>query len=64
MLLCYPGDGCRNYLVADCCNELEGHCEIMRYKRIVAEVDFNTARRWQVVGYGPRDIYVAVIRAR
>ncbi|MGD8501401.1 MAG: hypothetical protein PVJ86_12185 [Phycisphaerales bacterium] len=49
------------YLVADCCNELEGHCQAMQRKGIVVEVDHNTARRWGVLGLGPKCNYVAVI---
>lgn len=52
------------YLVSDCANRLEGHDEMMEKKGIVVEIDYNTAARWQVLGYGPQDIDVMVISVR
>ena len=56
-----PDGWCGPYLVADCANRLEGHDEQMRRKGIVVEVDYNTATRWGVIGFGPEYIDVVVI---
>jgi hypothetical protein len=34
----------------------------MHKRRIVVEVDFNTARRWQVLRMGPQHIRVVIVR--
>lgn len=61
--LWHESEGWRGpYLVADCCNELEGHCAAMQRKNIVVEVGHNTAQRWGVLGLGPQQIYVALVR--
>lgn len=51
------------YLVSDCCDEVKGHCDAMHHKGIVAEVGYNTAKRWGVWGLGPEHINVIVARA-
>lgn len=60
--LYHRGELAGPYLVADCCISINGDCERMGKKGIVVEVDWNTAQRWKVVGYGPELIDVAVIR--
>ena len=61
----HESEGVRGpYLVADCANKLEGHDRVMERKGIVVEVDFNTATRWGVVGFGPEFINVVVIGVR
>jgi len=61
--LYHASEGLRGpYLVADCCNQMEGHCARMHKRGIVAEVDWNTARRWQVLRVGPQYIHVAIVR--
>lgn len=60
----HDGELAGPHLVADCCNEMEGHCKAMERKCIVVEVDFNTAKRWKVLGRGPEHIDVCVITRR
>ena len=63
--ICHESEGCKGpYLVADCANQLENHDKVMERKNIVVEVDFNTATRWGIIGLGPQDIDVTVIRWR
>ena len=63
--MCHESEGCRGpYLVSDCANQLEGHDKMMEKMGIVVEIDYNTAARWQVLGYGPRDIDVMVISVK
>lgn len=40
------------YLIADVCNQVEGHCKRMKRLGLVADVDWNTAARWGVIGHG------------
>jgi len=61
--LYHESEGLRGpYLVSDCCCEVAGHCDQMRKRGIVVEVDFNTASRWGVLRYGPQQINVAIMR--
>lgn len=50
------------YWVVDC--RAEQDVLAAEVKGIVVEVDYNTAKRWGVVGFGPSYINVAVIRRR
>lgn len=50
------------YWVVDC--RAEQDVTAAERKNIVVEVDYNTARRWGVVGFGPSFINVAVIRVK
>jgi len=60
--ICHESEGCKGpYLVADCANSADGDAERMRRRGIVAEVGWNTARRWGTVNKSPQDVYVAVI---
>ena len=52
------------YLVADCANQIEEHDKAMKKRGIIVEVDFNTATRWGVVGFGPEYIDVVIIGVR
>lgn len=61
--LFYEGEGWSGpYLIADCANKTEKHDVEMRKRDIVVEIDNNTARRWGVLGLGPADIPVVVVR--
>lgn len=62
MWLFHESEGFRGpYLVADCANRIERHDLAMKRKRIIAEVDYNTAKRWGVLLYGPQSINIAMI---
>lgn len=50
------------YWVVDC--RAEQDVLAAKIKDIIVEVDYNTAKRWGVIGYGPSYINVAVIRKR
>ncbi len=63
--MCHESEGCKGpYLVADCANRIEGHDKVMKRQGIIVEADYNTAARWQVLGYGPESIDVIVIGVR
>ena len=63
MWLYHESEGLRGpYLVSDCCNEIDGHCDRMHKRGIVVEVDWNTAQRWGVLRLGPQYIPVAIVR--
>jgi len=48
------------YWVADC--RAASDIALAGRKGIIVEVDYNTAKRWGTIGYGPSFINVAVIR--
>lgn len=50
------------YWVVDC--RAEQDAAVAKKKNIIIEVDYNTAKRWGIIGYGPSFINVAVIRKR
>lgn len=56
----HASEGWGRYLVSDCANRVNGDAERMKRKGILVEVDFLTAKRWGVLGWGPRFIHVAV----
>jgi len=61
--LFHESEGWRGpYLVADCACQINGDKQRMVRRGIVAEVDFQTAKRWGVLGYGPQQINVAIMR--
>ncbi len=63
MWLYHESEGLRGpYLVADCCCEIAGDCDRMHRRNIVVEVDFNTAKRWDVLRMGPQYIDVTIVR--
>lgn len=49
------------FLIADCANQIEGHDKLMKKKNIIVEIDHNTAKRRQILGYGPEQINVIVV---
>lgn len=49
------------FLVADCCNTISGDCKRMKRRRIIAEVDYNTAKRRSILDYGPEHNRVILI---
>lgn len=63
--LFHESEGWRGpYLVSDCANHVRGHHLEMKRHGIVVEVDYATAVRWGVIGKGPLDIPVTVVRFR
>ena len=60
--LFHESEGWRGpYLVADCANHIENHHVRMRKRGIICEVDFQTAKRWGILGMGPQHIDVAMV---
>lgn len=50
------------YWVVDC--RAPHDAKVARRKNIIVEVNFRTAQRWEIIGYGPSFVNVGVIRIK